>query len=300
MRHQILTGLFMFSLLSCGTDQKQNDKIETSTEALPEKNSDDIKAAAVNDLSVADNMQDIICQCWDNKEDADDLAANNYEGDLEIVYRGFCFYKDGSMYKNHRNHLQAGTWQLLDKQKPYVISIKYKNGSRESYKLASLKPKAMSLAINDDAGSKLVEYEGEGFSHKIPEEDPFYKSNNAWRIKPSAAETDAQLKKRVAAMLHFWVLYYDHCINADLKVVNFTGLTTPYRWYAGGIYLKKEKELLQNWFDCFYDRDQAMKAYKMASELLDVKYEWPKNESSWLKKNVYVLRQMEKEASKLQ
>ncbi|MFZ1528525.1 MAG: hypothetical protein WAT19_07240 [Ferruginibacter sp.] len=300
MRHPILSGLFLVFALSCNSGQKNNETA-TATEAVPEKDEAVVfKQAGINDLSAADNMQDIICQCWDNKEDAADLAANNFVGDLEIVYRGFCFFKDGSMYKNQRSHLQAGNWQLLDKQKPYVISIKYKNGTSESYKLASLKPKAMSLALTGNEGNWLVEYEGEGFSHKIMDEDPFYKSNNEWRIKPPATETDARLRKRIVEMLHFWVLYYDHNINADLKVVNFTGLPTPYRWYAGGIYLKKEKELLQNWFDCFYNREQAIKAYKMAGDLLDVKYEWPKNESNWLKKNVYVLRQMEKQAAKVQ
>lgn len=301
MQHPILPRLFLFFLLSCGTAQEHSDKTATTTEAVPENNEDPaFKTTGMNDLSTADNMQEIICQSWDNKEDAEELAANNYVGSPETVYRGFCFFKDGTMYKNHRNYLQAGNWQLLDKQKPYLISIKYKNGTTETYKLALLKPKLMSLVLNGDDGNKLVEYEGEGFSHKTLEEDPFYKSNNGWRIKPNTSETDAELRKRIAAMLHFWVLYYDHSINAGLKVVNFAGLPTPYRWYAGGIYLKKEKELLQNWFDCFYNRGQALKAYKMAGDLLDVKYEWPKNESSWLKKNVYVLRQMEKEASKIQ
>ena len=62
--------------------------------------------------------------------------------------------------------------------------------------------------------------------------------------------------------------------------------------HAACKYLKKEKELPGNWIKCFYNKDQAMKAYKLAERLLEEKYEWPKKEKNWLKLNLAVLEQM--------
>lgn len=301
MKFHSLIIAALFFLVACNNTQKPDNRgKETAVEKKSAETGKSETPSTIKDLHQSQDIREILCQCWDNKEDADDLAANNYISSPETVYRGFCFFNDGSMYKNQRGYPQQGTWKLKDDQKPYVIAVSYSGGQTESFKLASLKPSELVLASSDNEGSPLVQYAGGAVSYPDNEDDPFYKSNYNWRKKPAASESEQQIRSRVKAMLHFWILYYDHCIQANLQVANFTGLPTPYRWYAGGIYLKKEKDLLANWYECFYNRDQALKAYKMAGDLLDVKYKWPEKEPGWMKKNVAVLRQMEQQLDKVQ
>jgi len=54
----------------------------------------------------------------------------------------------------------------------------------------------------------------------------------------------------------------------------------------------KEEDMNENWYHCFYNKDQAMKAYKMMGELLTKKYDWPKGNTNWVNKNLAVLEQM--------
>ena len=82
-------------------------------------------------------------------------------------------------------------------------------------------------------------------------------------------------------------------INAHSDVVSFIGLPSCFKWYGGGIFIQKQSEIQGKWINSFYNKEQAMKAYKLADKLLSYKYEWPKNERNWLKLNVAVLKQME-------
>ena len=57
---------------------------------------------------------------------------------------------------------------------------------------------------------------------------------------------------------------------------------------------KKEDELLDNWINCFYNKEQAMQAYALADRLLSEHYDWPKGENNWLKLNLAVVELMYK------
>ncbi|MBK6633760.1 MAG: hypothetical protein IPG38_05110 [Chitinophagaceae bacterium] len=80
----------------------------------------------------------------------------------------------------------------------------------------------------------------------------------------------------------------------DDKVISFWGLPSCFKWYGGGVFLKKETELKENWINCYYNKEQAMQAYALADKLLSQKYNWPKGEQNWLKLNLAVLEQMYK------
>ena len=54
----------------------------------------------------------------------------------------------------------------------------------------------------------------------------------------------------------------------------------------------KENELADNWFDCFYNKEQAMKAYRTMAKVIMKDYKWNKGKVSWVKKNLEVLEQM--------
>ncbi|HQW83759.1 MAG TPA: hypothetical protein PK987_04830, partial [Ferruginibacter sp.] len=99
--------------------------------------------------------------------------------------------------------------------------------------------------------------------------------------------------------IHFFLLFYKSALDKDEKTVSFWGLPSCFKWYGGGIFLKKEKELKENWINCFYNKEQAMQAYHLAEKLMEVKYTWPKGEQNWLKLNLAVLEQMYKKLDEI-
>jgi hypothetical protein len=76
------------------------------------------------------------------------------------------------------------------------------------------------------------------------------------------------------------------------KTISFYGFPTCLRWYAGGIYLTKQKDLAANWYQCFYNKEQALKAYAMMDKALSKKYTWEKSRVNWVIKNLGVLEQI--------
>lgn len=247
----------------------------------------------MTDLASSKNLEDILCQCWDNKQDAADAEGRSESSKLEFVYRGFCFFKDGNVTTNPRGNIRMGKWLLDKSSKPVSLSIAYPGGQKERHQLAMLTPYVMKLSAPEEA-TVLTDYTGEGVMETDPVQSPFYPANNRWRIRPAQPESDLEIKERLKENLHFFVLFYDHMIRSAAKTVSFSGFPSCFRWYSGGVFLQKKEDIPQQWIDCFYNQAQAMKAYAQAEKLMTHKYEWPKNEHNWLKLNVAVLKQMEK------
>jgi len=105
-------------------------------------------------------------------------------------------------------------------------------------------------------------------------------------------ETDAALHARLKDNLHFFILYYKDAIAKNPDLVSFYGLPSCLRWYSGGIFMKKVEDLSAEWLKCFYNDEEAMKAYNIMDKVMDKKYTWPKDNSSWLQQNLAVLQQI--------
>lgn len=288
-----LFSLFAAALMLAACDSK-------STGAADVKKDDPATsgnhAAELNDLTGADKMRDVLCQNWEYKEDLEELRRTGSE---DIVYRGFSLYADGTMLKDPHGYFKTGKWKLDESVKPIRLSFVFDNGEAEEWELAYLKLRELRLVRKGDPGKTNVELAALGQNFKDPYQDPFYPANNMWRYKPPKPETDAEIHKRFKAFLHFFILYYEKEIATETDIITFEGFPSCFKWYRGGIHLKKEKELGSRWFDCFYNPEQAMKAYGFADKLLTKRYNWPKNERSWLKMNVAVLKQMEARADSL-
>ena len=259
----------------------------------------DFAAAEMEDLGVSNKMEDIICQDWDYYEDATDAAYADPASNIEVVYRGYSIFSDGSMIKDPRGNIHAGKWSINNKVKPITISFLLDNGQTETNELAYLMPYEMKFAKRDGDKKNIVDLRAAGIRYSDFRKDPFYISNNLWRFKPAIPESDEQIKNRLKSCIHFFILFYDHKIKADSKEVLFTGLPSCFKWYGGAIYLQKERELDNKWVNTFYNREEAMKAYQLADKLMSNKFTWPKKESNWLKLNVAVLRQMENKMDSL-
>ncbi|CAN5896479.1 hypothetical protein BH11BAC4_BH11BAC4_09070 [soil metagenome] len=265
------------------------------TERTEQKDSTavDFIASGFEDLGTSPNMKDIICQNWDFFEDARDAKYAEPSTNLEFVYRGYSLFSDGTLIKDPRGNMRFGKWSINDQVKPITLSFLLDKGETETYQLAYLAPYEMKLAKAGVDKKDIIDLRGEALRYKDIKNDPFYSSNNLWRLKPAKPETDDQIKARLKSCIHFFAMFYEHKIKAHAGEVIFIGLPSCFRWYSGAIYLQKKDALDYKWVNSFYDKEQAMKAYKFADKLMDTRFKWPKNEPNWLKMNLAVLRQME-------
>ena len=281
------------AVASCGdtsTGKKEEEPVEKKerpgARIVTEQRSDKLLY-----LDTAKDMFNVLCQGWVNEDDDWALRSMNENSDLEIAHRSFYLSPGGTFVKNPRNAIDVGTWVYDDEKKTITFTYTIDRG-RDVYKIAALAPDELRLLNAGINTSTILKFISRGKRLRNYEDDPFYIENNRWRLPPGGMETDEGIRLRLKANIRFFILYYRASIERKDSEVSFWGLPSPLKWYGGGIYLKKEKELPGNWIKCFYNKDQAMKAYKLAERLLEEKYEWPKKEKNWLKLNLAVLEQM--------
>ena len=212
---------------------------------------------------------------------------------FEIPYRSFYFSTKGSFVKNPRNTFDYGTWSFDEAAKTITINNNI-DGEKDIYKIASIAYNELILVNTGVNSTTNLKFIAPGLRFKNANDEPFFVDNNRWRIKPKQKEPDSAIHRRLKENLHFFILFYKDVLAKDEKTVSFWGLPSCFKWYGGAIFIKKENELKENWVDCFYNKEQAMKAYAVAEKLMEKKYVWPKGEQNWIKQNLFVLEQMYK------
>jgi hypothetical protein len=287
----LLAALAVF-IISCNntTPQKKEQHGELSTES----NTDSLESSSGNtvaDLSDNEDIYDMLCQGWAMEDDVEALKGMDDNSKLVIPFRSFYFFADGSFLKNPRNAMEYGKWEYNDDRKIITLNYSGENG-KDMYKIAALAPDELDLLNIGINTSTILKFISSGKRLKKLDDDPYYIGNNYWRIKPNKRESDADIQKRLKGNLHFFVLFYKDAIAKKSETVSFWGLPSCLKWYSGGIYLEKKEDLNEFWINCFYNKDQAMKAYGMMDKLLQLKYTWPKGETNWVKQNLAVLEQM--------
>jgi hypothetical protein len=243
----------------------------------------------MNDLSATKSIYNLLCQDWDYKEDAESVDSSNGSEELDVPYRSLCFFADSTIVKNPRGDVQFGKWEFNDADK--IISIKYGNGKTEKYKIMQVGAKDMTL-IKTGEDNKSIILIADAKQEKNYADDPFYYSNNIWRIKPKQPETDDAIKERLKKCIAFYITFFKDNLKRDENKISFYGLPSCFTWYQGGIYIKDEERLDANWVNSFYNHEQAMKAHKIMVDLITKKYDWDKEEKNWVKQSTPVLQQM--------
>lgn len=275
-----------FILAACSNAAKENGT--TGKEATTTVKT---KHPSVRYLEDETGMATLLAQGWENEDDVAALAGMDQVSDFEIASRSFYLSPDGSFTKNVRNAMEYGKWKFDDAAK--TLTFVYEDGgTTDVYKIRALAADELQVKNMGINTVTILKFISNARVFKNTAEEPFHFSNNQWRIAPRKAESSQQVANRLKANLHFFILFYKEAIAKETAAISFYGLPSCLKWYAGGIYLRKKEELDDRWKNCFYNEAQAMDAYKLMDKVLDKKYEWPKNETNWLKKNLFVLEQM--------
>ncbi len=265
---------------STATTNKENNADEA--DAAP------AEKAMLTNIGKATALNTLLCQNWENKDDAEEVALSGGATDFEMPYRGFSFFADNTVVQNPRDAIRFGKWALNEATK--TITIAYDGGGSAQYKIAAIGANDM-LLINA-ADKKTVAYKADGKAQKSITNDPFYGSNNLWRKKPGKAETDEQVKARLLQCVQFYHKFLVDNLGREGKVVSFVGLPAIFKWYAGGISVTGKEKLAPKWINCFSNAAQAYKAHAMLENIIGKKYKWNKKETNWVKQDADVVKQI--------
>ena len=281
---KILLIAICLSIVLNGCNNNASGK-KVEKEAVSE---DEPTTTTLVDLSAVTNIKELLCQNWENKEDAEDAIASGGRGSMEVPYRGFSFFKDGKVTVNPRDNISLGKWTLNDATK--IIDIDLANGQTKKYKIGAIG--AMQLLLVNMADKTKTEYISDAKSQLDPNDDPFYGDNNKWRIKPSKAETDSAIKLRVQQCILFYAKFMTDNVKRTDNRISFIGLPSCFKWYSGGISIMSKEKLEEKWINCFYNEAQAMKAHTMLDNIISKKYKWDKDERNWVSQSADVVRQL--------
>lgn len=280
MKTYFLIATF-FSIFAVGC----NNTAKKTEEAAPKE---DTAVATLTDLSRSTDIKKLLCQNWENKEDAEDAALSGGGDGLEIPYRGFSFFEDASVVENPRDKMKFGKWTLDETNK--TINIEYNKGGKAQYKIVAIAAKQ--LILMNPADQKKVEYKADAKMHQNPTDDPFHASNNQWRIKPSKSESDSAIKLRTEQCVLFYSKFLADNADRGGNIISFVGFPSCFKWYRGGVSIKSAETLEEKWINCYYNKAQAMKAYALLDGIIDKKYKWNKEEANWVKQSADVVHQM--------
>ncbi|WP_299883600.1 hypothetical protein [uncultured Lacinutrix sp.] len=119
---------------------------------------------------------------------------------------------------------------------------------------------------NLESKLKLVEAEKVLKDYK---EDPFYPDNNKWRQKPSRKETNEEIRARLLNYMLHYAYVLKASIERNSEKVSFAHSTGIIKLYQVGIGILPKNKIKTPWINCFYDHDDAMKAFYLFKSYLD-------------------------------
>ncbi len=265
----IFISLFLYR---CASDEEK--KVEKVSEPV---------------IARTDTFQ-ILCQYW-QMTDADHPAGKDvaFKTATGIPYQpGIVFMTDSTMLENPAGEMTYGKFKL----KGNTINVEFDNGQKAVYQIITLNSKEMILKRTEQKLTSELFYKATDTYWENAEKDPFAKKNYQWVQKPAKSETDDGIKKRAKDCVQFYAYYFHGFAAGGATKINFEALPCCFNWYEGGIFIQNEKKLDKKWINCFYSRDEALKARQLLEEALNKKYDWDTTQSNWVKQTALVLQQI--------
>lgn len=124
--------------------------------------------------------------------------------------------------------------------------------------------------------TETVKYDGEDIRliwhfkkiDKNNTEKLFSKEANAWRLKPVNAETDAEIKKRLAAALYYYADYFNLVAEESTYFIG-KRIILPFAFYQHAIGTR-DLDPDSDFAGMFYDNEQAEKAYEYLQDIISI------------------------------
>jgi hypothetical protein len=293
MNKLFLILLCLVVLYACNNTKTRHRSDNKKEE--PSSDSIQLDTSAIISLKTlrAAPLHEAISQLW-KMDDADQKYWNYLMWDSSIDKRKYpelALFKDFNATENARCNIKMGRWKI-DKEKR-ILLLNFPDGTHEEYfvKKILLQKIVLTKKINNEDVD--IVFISDGLAQKQLSQDPFYPSNNLWRIKPKQSENDEQILDRVKQCAHFYSLFFADNHQRAATEISFTGLPTCFKWYNGAIGVPEELDLDKKWMDCFYSEKEAIRGYHLLRRLIEKHVlVWPQNPNSWIQETHEMLDQI--------
>ena len=215
------------------------------------------------------------------------------------------FFPDSSYTILEDRQVKLGKWSYLNEKE-----IKYGN-HRLTIEKFNQEESSKSLTVNmlNEDGTIASELTLIDEVEKIKDykQDPFYPNNNKWRQRPLKKETNAEISKRLSNYILHNAYVLKAAYDRNETSISFKHSKGLIKIYQGGIGVVKENKVNKSWINCFYDEDDAMKAYYLYSSYLGKTGvyrakstgDWVKDDYEILMTLYYQIQKKEKESEEV-
>jgi hypothetical protein len=288
----LLFSICLVSFFAC--THKKIRQIVHAEHAAADTIKEDLDTALVSLKSFSGvPLNEALCQLW-KMDDAGQKHWNELFWDSSSNKRKYpelALYKDFSVTENARCHVRFGKWKVDKKNR--ILLLSFTDGTHKSYYVEKIVLQKMVVLQNIGDDDVTISFSSDGLARRRFSDDPFYPSNNQWRIKPSSPETDEQIVNRMKQCVHFYSLFFLDNNQRQETDISFIGLPNCFQWYNGGIGLVDKLDLDKKWIDCFYSEKQALRGYDMLKTLIEKhSLKWPDNPTSWIRETHEILDQI--------
>lgn len=177
------------------------------------------------------------------------------------------FYPDSSYTLLKDREIKFGQWSFLNENE-----IKYGNNvlTISDFDENELKKNLIVsvVDISNNTKSELVLVEKQQYKIADYKEDPFHQSNNQWRLRPNRKESDQEIRARLSNYILHNAYILKSAYEKNATSVSFKNSSGPIKIYKSAIGIVNEDKIKNEWLNCFYDNEDAMKAFNMYSSSL--------------------------------
>ena len=166
----------------------------------------------------------------------------------------FSLFEDGSFSEMEGKNYKTGNWKFSEKQQSIsfvdsVVGVRDIEGTIENNRNGK-----QVLTILNSRKNVAMKFIKESEPLKDFKADPFYASNNQWRIKPTQSESSMQLKNRLANYFKHLALILKSAKNRNQTVVSFAFSQGPVQIFNGSIGIYYSYNIIpEYWKDSFFD-----------------------------------------------
>ncbi len=161
-----------------------------------------------------------------------------------------------------------GTYKLSADNRTLIFADSLHNSNPVKIKLEKAQGGKHLLILSVESKNLEMTFVKDAEPLKDFKDDPFYSTNNQWRIRPKQPENPGQLTRRLANYIGHLAFILKAAKERKQDIVSFEFSQGPVQIYNGGIGARPYKIVPDYWKKYFFNENDASSAYMIFDEYL--------------------------------
>ncbi len=200
------------------------------------------------------------------------------------------FFKDSSFTKAEGNgDFALGSWRRSKEENEIALTIR--RGEKKQIRVTVEPPsgehRSVALVIRRD--SFIYKYIQTAAPLPDYKNDPFYTTNNRWRLTPKEEEDSTHVRERLANYFKHLALLLKAAKDRQQTVVTFQFSQGPVKIYNGGIGILPYSKVKRCWKNGFFNDDAAAYAYWLYGNYLSEAHPMGTGTGDWIEDDYRIL-----------